>query len=336
MNDKSIYITLQDKRRLRKLILYCDLFSEQEQKILRKLDYDVSRGRVVKDNTEIPQNIVAINSRVELKELVWNAEFIIKLVFPEDLDDMHSRENRVSILSPVGLSLLGSKIGDIIDCREPWSVYQLVVERIAHCEDCTAPYNQREKAIGKMKVIELMRPVAEFPRISADVTFLEAIDALEVADWRYKSGSAPERVVLVFGKDDTIIGKISPMDVVRGLEPTYSSIEGLKSNPYYTLIRSSYETMKKNIELWGDSFGELWLKANDLKVRAFVKMPPENQMVHVDDQIEAAFHIFMATRHGSLFVLEKSRIVGLILFSDIYKKIKKAIRKLPPAPPTAA
>lgn len=39
----------------------------------------------------------------------------------------------------------------------------------------------REDDMEKMKVKDLMRPVDEFPRISSQATFMEAVEALETA-----------------------------------------------------------------------------------------------------------------------------------------------------------
>ncbi len=52
----------------------------------------------------------------------------------------------------------------------------------------------------KMKVRELMRPVEEFPRISNQATFMEAVDALEKAEQEFSSGKARQRILLVYDK----------------------------------------------------------------------------------------------------------------------------------------
>jgi regulator of nucleoside diphosphate kinase len=118
MIHKKIYITEKDKARIQQMMLYCDLFSEQDQKILRKLNYDVSHGQVVLED-DMPQDVVGIHSEVELKEIIWNIGFTITLVFPEDVD---KGENRISVLTSIGMSLLGARTGDLVECREPFAV----------------------------------------------------------------------------------------------------------------------------------------------------------------------------------------------------------------------
>jgi len=180
-----------------------------------------------------------------------------------------------------------------------------------------------------MKVSELMRPIDEFPRISSQATFMEAVEALEKADQEFKSGKAPERILLVYDGNGNIVGKLSPMDVVQGLEPNYINIDGLKSTPHYRLVRMSLESMKEQFRLWHRPLGELWKKAHSVKIHNFIKMPTPDHMVRVDDRMDAAFHLFVVGRHGSLFVKDGQDIVGLIRFSDVYKKIREIMKAHP-------
>ena len=90
----------------------------------------------------------------------------------------------------------------------------------------------------KMMVSELMRPIDEFPSISSQATFLEAVETLEKADQEFKSGKSPQRILLVYDMNGKIVGKMSPMDVVQGLEPKYLNIDIPESTPYYRLTQN--------------------------------------------------------------------------------------------------
>jgi CBS domain-containing protein len=191
--------------------------------------------------------------------------------------------------------------------------------------DSAANQKGGNQKMEKMKVRELMRPIDEFPRISSQATFMEAVEALETADREFKLGKAPERILLVYDVTEKIVGKLSPMDVVQGLEPNYVNIDDFKAVPYYQLIRLSLQSMKKQYRLWHRPLGELWEKAYNVKIHDFIKMPTPDHMVRADDKMDAAFHLFVVSRHGSLFVKDAQDIVGLILFSDVYKKIKETM-----------
>jgi len=49
----------------------------------------------------------------------------------------------------------------------------------------------KKSMMEKMMVSELMRPIDEFPSISSQATFLEAVETLEKADQEFKSGKSP-------------------------------------------------------------------------------------------------------------------------------------------------
>lgn len=181
----------------------------------------------------------------------------------------------------------------------------------------------------KMKVKELMRPVEEFPRISSQATFMEAVDALEKARQEFGSGKAPQRILLVYDKAGRIVGKLSPMDVVKGLEPNYDRIDDLKAVSHYGLAQSTLESMKEQFRLWQQPLAELCKKAHSVKIENFIKMPSPDHMVSGDDKMDKAFHFFVVGRHDSLFVKEGEKIVGLIRFSDVYRKIAQTMRECP-------
>lgn len=57
---------------------------------------------------DVPHNIVTMNSFVELKRINAEASFTIKLVFPEY---ENIKENRISILSALGVAIISEKVG---------------------------------------------------------------------------------------------------------------------------------------------------------------------------------------------------------------------------------
>lgn len=171
-----------------------------------------------------------------------------------------------------------------------------------------------------------MRPIGGFPVIPSSATFMEGVATLENVDEEFKAGKTPERILLVHDNNGKIIGKISPMDIVEGLEPKYDYMDRFKTNQYSELIKSSIMAMKDQLQLWNKPFAELCKRANSIKIRDFIKMPKAAQMVDINDSIDVAFHLFIVNRHGSLFVKEGNEIVGLILFSDVYKRIKENLK----------
>ena len=181
----------------------------------------------------------------------------------------------------------------------------------------------------EMRARELMRPLAEFPSISSTATFMEAVEKLEKADLEFKAGKAPQRILLVYDAQDKVVGKISPMDVVQGLEPDYRGIDIPKSTSYSQLLQSVQESTKKELRLWKNPLKELCKKSYTVKIQEFIKMPTPDHMVRIDDKMEEVLHLFVIERHDSLFVQEGRDIAGLILFADVYHKIRETMKSCP-------
>jgi len=183
--------------------------------------------------------------------------------------------------------------------------------------------------VEKMKVRDLMRPIEEFPRISNQATFMEAVEALAEADKEFLAGRALQRILLVYDEAGKVVGKISPMDVVQGLEPNYEGIESLKTMPRYHLAPNLVNAMKEELLVWQRPLTELCRKATRVKINNFIKLPTSDHMVQANDRMDKAFHLFVIGRHDSLFVKEGDDIVGVIRFSDIYRKIIETMHECP-------
>jgi hypothetical protein len=181
----------------------------------------------------------------------------------------------------------------------------------------------------KMKVRDLMRPVEEFSRISSQASLLEAVEALAKAQQAFMAGQAPQRILLVEDTAGLIVGKLSPMDVVQGLEPNYSQIDSLKSVSRFGLTTDMLESMKTQFRLWEKPLSELCEKAYRVKIENFIRLPTPDHLLAADDHMDKAFHLFVVGRHDSLFVKQGRPIVGLIRFSDVYQKIARTMRECP-------
>jgi CBS domain-containing protein len=187
----------------------------------------------------------------------------------------------------------------------------------------------RRNAMEKMKVRELMRPVEEFPRISSQATLGEAVEALEKAQEDFRSGRTSQRILLVNDEEGKIVGKISPMDVVRGLEPNYDKIDSLKNISHYHLGEGALDSIKGQFRLWHEPLSDLCKKAYAVKIANFVRMTTPAHTVDADDNMGTAFHLFVIGRHDSLFVRAGEEVVGLIRFSDVYRNIAQTMKECP-------
>ena len=177
-----------------------------------------------------------------------------------------------------------------------------------------------------MKVRDLMVPTDKFPKISNATTFYDAVAALENAQKKFLSGESEQRILLVENEEGRVIGKISPIDLVRGLETNYNRVDVEKSLVRFGL-QYVWKSMQEDYNLWENPFKDLCRKAGEVQVKDFVKAPFKGQCVGVDDSLAKCFHLFVMNRHDALFVLEGDKIIGLLRFSDVYRKASQIMKE---------
>ena len=124
MARKSIIITQYDKIRLKNII----------NDDLRK---ELNRAKVV-DPEDIPNDVITMNSTFKLKDLDSGEEMIYTLVFPEDADIY---KNKISIYAPMGIALIGYRVGDIIKWQVPGGILRIKVLEIIYQPEASGDFN---------------------------------------------------------------------------------------------------------------------------------------------------------------------------------------------------
>lgn len=177
-----------------------------------------------------------------------------------------------------------------------------------------------------LTVRDLMVPTDRFPRISCRATLYEGLSALEDAQKKYLSGESGQRILLVEDEAGEVMGKLSPIDLLGGLETNYQRIDVEKSLTRFGL-RYIWTSMQNDYNLWENPFKDLCRKAEKVKIKDFLKTPSEGQTVAPEDSLNKCFHLFVMNRHDALFVVEGGRIVGLLRFSDVYRKASETMKE---------
>lgn len=119
----QIFITEFDRERLNALLDKKLRLDDYDQALLAELN----QAEVV-EPAAIPSDVITMNSQCRLKEEsgdLWD----YTVVFPEDADFEH---DKISILSPIGCSLIGNKVGSTISFPVPKGVKAVTVEEILY------------------------------------------------------------------------------------------------------------------------------------------------------------------------------------------------------------
>ncbi len=115
MIAKNIVITEADYGRLQRLIESSRQFRQRDAEHLDALEQELERATIAKA-TDVPHEVVTMNSRVRVRDLDSGREFIYQIVFPRDAD---VAKNRISVLAPIGTALLGYGAGTTVEWQVP-------------------------------------------------------------------------------------------------------------------------------------------------------------------------------------------------------------------------
>lgn len=126
MTDRTIFITRYDMDRLSDLIEGVRLYGTKTRNALTALEKALEKA-VILEPEKIPENVVTMHSNVHLRKLDTAEEFVYELVFPSEAD---ISLNKVSILAPIGIALIGRGVGSIIEWNVPSGKAKFKIERI--------------------------------------------------------------------------------------------------------------------------------------------------------------------------------------------------------------
>ena len=118
-------ITLSEKDYLKIKNILQHLDDENSE----NLEIELDRAILVTD-TEVPQDLVTMNTKFVFKNLTDNKEQEATIVYP---GEANSNEGKISILAPLGAALIGLKIGQGITWAFPdGKSRKLVIDRILY------------------------------------------------------------------------------------------------------------------------------------------------------------------------------------------------------------
>lgn len=127
MSDKPIVISDYDAQRLHALLAAAARAPwALDDAHLRDLRAELQRALVLKP-AEIPVNVIRVHSRVRVRDRSSGEREEYVLVFPSDVIP---GTNRVSVLAPLGIALLGYREGDDVVWDMPGGLRRLQVERV--------------------------------------------------------------------------------------------------------------------------------------------------------------------------------------------------------------
>ncbi len=93
------------------------------------------KDAIVTEESEIPDDVVTMHSRVSFTYAGSQQDSQAVLVFPAQAKQAHEY---VSILSPLGMALIGEREGTDVEYEAPGGTYRLTINRVEHLQDVQA------------------------------------------------------------------------------------------------------------------------------------------------------------------------------------------------------
>ncbi len=179
-----------------------------------------------------------------------------------------------------------------------------------------------------INVKDLMVPLEEYATVSEEATLFEAVVALEQAQetldrTRFKY---LHRAILVYDKNNNIVGKISQLDVLRALEPKYGEMGDQQSISRFGFSKKFLQSLREQFSLLDIPFDEACRKAAQLKGKKFMHSPTEGEYVNEDATLDVAIHRLVMGHHQSLLVTRGEKIVGIIKLTDVFAEIFQTMK----------
>ena len=128
--QEPLVVTESDRRRLQRMIgsLRESLrtIGDPYEIYLRALEDQLTRRSLVPQG-DVRDDTVTMNSKVRVRELDTGRRQVLTLVYERDADPFGER---VSVLTPLGAAILGSRVGDVVEWQSRRGPRRVRIERI--------------------------------------------------------------------------------------------------------------------------------------------------------------------------------------------------------------
>jgi len=125
--ERNIVVTINDYHRLMGLVRFCAAEVEMPG-LVSSLYRNLSDAKKLPPEV-IERSIVTMNSKVRLQELKSSRETEITITYPHDAEP---RERKISVLSSIGLALLGRKEKDIVSWNIPSGIGSFEIVKVTY------------------------------------------------------------------------------------------------------------------------------------------------------------------------------------------------------------
>jgi regulator of nucleoside diphosphate kinase len=98
---------------------------------------ELDRGQIVPADA-VPKGVVTMHSQVRVRDLKAHESETYTLVYPDEAD---INESKLSVLAPLGMALLGTRVGEIVKFDAPAGPRRLKIEKILYQPEASGDFH---------------------------------------------------------------------------------------------------------------------------------------------------------------------------------------------------
>jgi CBS domain-containing protein len=172
-------------------------------------------------------------------------------------------------------------------------------------------------------VRDIMVPISDYATVSDKANLMEALRSLENQNKRFGDSPYRHRAVLVVNDKGDVVGKVSQLDIMRALEPSYDKIGKDVSLSRFGFSREFMNVIAKQFKLWNHSIEAMIEIAEKTMVKEVMYTPADHQKVSDNDTLFMANHQLVMGHHSSLLVTKgkTSQIIGILRSTDAFNAL---------------
>lgn len=134
--QKKRVVTINDFQRLTGYIEFASLRTSMPNLALSLQNELLNSTLLPQEN--ISANIITMNSRVLLKDVLTHRDAELTITYPQDVD---VRERKVSVFSSIGVALIGKQVGDVVSWKTPVGLGEFEILKVTYQPEAVGNYS---------------------------------------------------------------------------------------------------------------------------------------------------------------------------------------------------
>lgn len=175
--------------------------------------------------------------------------------------------------------------------------------------------NDAAARIDKLRVRDVMIPLAQYPKVSAQCTLRKAMKVLLEAQLDVRGHKSLPRVVLVLDERDRLVGVCRRRDILRGLEPKALLTQPLEYRKKLFTVAADPHLSALLRGHWSEGIAE---QADRPVVDVMQRV---DHGVDCEESVMSAGYEMVSKDRAILPVTCDGRVVGVIRSADVFREV---------------